>query len=188
MRGLLFGRSSLSQTAVSSLLTLAAVALLGLVLAYWTWVWFAPRVEPRAQAAAVQSGSVAFTSAIFGNLQRQQNAAAPTGIAIRLLGVVAASGGRSSYGVVQLDSKQILAVHEGDDIAPGIRLAEVLADRLILQRGGVRETLAWPEKKTSVSPSPHAATSAAPQPAQPVAPQAAQPAAPRTRRSAGRRN
>ena len=44
-----------AQTAVVSLVALAALALLGLVLAYWTWEWFAPSPEPRAQAA--QTGS-----------------------------------------------------------------------------------------------------------------------------------
>ena len=66
---------------------------------------------------------------------------------------MAASGGRRGYAVVQLEAKQILAVHEGEDVAPGIRLAEVHADHVILERNGVRETLAWPEKKRR-SPAP----------------------------------
>lgn len=152
MHAFLFERSSLVQTAVVSLLTLAVVALLGLVLAYWTWAWFAPRAEPRVEAAAVQSGSVAAAKALFGNVPRSENTAAPTGIAIKLLGVVAASGGRSGYAVVQLEGKEILAVHEGKNIAPGIRLAEVHPDHVILERGGVRETLAWPEKRAPATP------------------------------------
>jgi len=194
MQALPFGRSNLAQTVLVSSLTLVAVALLGAVLAYWTWAWFAPRVEPRVEAAAAQSGNVASAGAIFGTVPRSQ-VAAPTGIAIRLLGVVAASRGRLGHAVVQLEGKQILAVHEGEGIAPGIRLAEVLADHVILERGGVRETLAWPEKKGSApSPAqaaqsvvPRGARSAAPPPAQTVAPQAAQPAAARAGRSAGRR-
>ncbi|MCX7143479.1 MAG: ABC transporter substrate-binding protein, partial [Proteobacteria bacterium] len=50
------GRSSLAQTAVVSLLTLAAVAACGLALAYWTWTWFAPRPEPRAEVVAAETG------------------------------------------------------------------------------------------------------------------------------------
>jgi general secretion pathway protein C len=191
-----FGRSGLAQTAVVSLLTLAALALFGLVLAWWTWEWFAPRAEPRAEAAAGEAGNLASAGRMFGRVERTQSIAAPTGIAIKLLGVVAASGGRRGYAVVQLDAKQILAVHEGADFAPGARLAEVHPDHVILERGGVRETLAWPEKKVSASPSakaaesvaPRVAESAAPQPAEAVAPRAAQPAGPRARGSAGRRN
>jgi general secretion pathway protein C len=158
MQVLPLGRSSLAQTAVVSLLTLAALAVFGLVLAYWTWIWFAPRAEPRAEVAAVETGSLASASLVFGRVERNQNTAAPTGIAIRLLGVVAASGGRRGYAVVQLEAKQILAVHEGEDVAPGIRLAEVHPDHVILERGGVRETLTWPEKRAA------AATAAQPAP------------------------
>src|ERR1035437_7699159 len=152
MQALPFGRSSLAQTVLLSLVTLVAVALLGAVLAYWTWAWFAPRAEPRVEAAAAQSGSVASAGAIFGNVSRNQETAAPTGIAIRLLGVAAASGGRRGYAVVQLEAKQILAVQEGEDVAPGIRLAEVHADHVILERNGTLETLAWPEKKAAAEP------------------------------------
>jgi general secretion pathway protein C len=152
MQALQFGRSNLAQTAAVSLLTLAAVALLGLVLAYWTWVWFSPRAEPRVEPAAAQSSAVASASAIFGNVPRKQDTAAPTGIAIRLLGVAAASGGRRGYAVVQLEAKQILAVEEGEDIAPGTRLAEVHADHVILERGGMRETLAWPKRRATAAP------------------------------------
>ena len=196
MQVLQLGRPGLAQTALVSLLTLAALALFGLVLAYWTWVWFAPRAEPRAEAVAGEAGNLASASGVFGRVERNKNSAAPTGIAIKLLGVVAASGGRRGYAVVQLDAKQILAVHEGEDVNPGVRLAEVLPDHVILERGGMRETLAWPEKKGSASPSaqaalsaaPRPAESAAPQPAEPVAPQVAQPAAPQARRSGGRRD
>src|ERR1035437_8522169 len=188
MQALPFGRSSLAQTVLLSLVTLVAVALLGAVLAYWTWAWFAPRAEQRVEATAAQSGSVASAGAIFGNVPRNQETAAPTGIAIRLLGVAAASGGRRGYAVVQLEAKQILAVHEGEDVAPGIRLAEVHADHVILERNGVRETLAWPEKKAFASPAPQAAAPSAPRAAEPAAvPQAAQPVAPRARGSVARR-
>ena len=152
MQDISLDRPDLAQTTVVSLVTLAALALLGVVLAYWTWAWLAPRPEPRAQPLAGPVGSVASANSLFGSVQRDRNIAAPTGIAIKLLGVVAASGGRRGYAVVQLEARQILAVHEGEDIAPGIRLAEVHADHVILERNGTRETLTWPEKKSFVKP------------------------------------
>lgn len=187
MQALPLSRPGLAQTALVSSLTVVAVALLGAVLAYWTWAWFAPRAEPRIEAGAVQSGSVASAGAMFGNVPRSQEAA-PTGIAIKLLGVLAASGGRRGYAMVQLEAKQILAVQEGEDIAPGIRLAEVQADHVVLERNGLRETLALQQKKSSIPPAPQAAESTAlqPQPTETVTPPAAQPASPRTRRSARR--
>lgn len=135
-----------------SVLTLASVALLSVVLAYWTWVWFAPPAEPRARAAPIQSSGVAPAGEIFGVPRRKQTAAAPTGIAIRLLGVVAASGNQPGYAVVQLDAKRILAVLEGNEIDPGVRLAEVHPDYVVLERGGARERLEWPKRQPTKAP------------------------------------
>lgn len=200
MQVLPLGRSSIAQTAAVSLLTLAALAVFGLVLAYWTWIWFAPRAEPRAEVAVAETGSIAAASLVFGRVERNKSVAAPTGIAIKLLGVVAASRGRRGYAVVQLEGKEILAVHEGDDVTPGVRLAEVQPEQVILERGGVRETLSWPQKKGSALPAQAAASAAAapaqvalPRPAEVAVPKpaevvaapapAAEPVAPRGRRS-----
>ena len=148
-------RSNLAQTAVVFMATFAALLLLGLVLAYWTWVWFAPVPESRAPAVADTVGRVTSASGLFGSAQRGQNDAAPTGVAIRLLGVVAATAGKRGYAVVELETREILAVREGDDVIPGIRLAEVHADHVILERNGTRETLVWPSKSSAgISASP----------------------------------
>ena len=141
-------RSNLAQKLTVQLVTFAALILLGAVLAYWTWGWFAPRPVARAPAAAEPGGRIAAANGLFGTLQRDQNVAVPTGIAIKLLGVMAGPGGRSGYAVVQLDAKNSLAVREGKEVAPGIRLAEVHPDHIILERNGTRETLAWPKKST----------------------------------------
>ena len=63
-------RSSLAQAAVVSLVTFAALALLGLVLAYWTWAWLAPRPEPRAQPA-VTGGRAEVAYGLFGSARRR---------------------------------------------------------------------------------------------------------------------
>ncbi|MBE0626877.1 MAG: general secretion pathway protein [Burkholderiales bacterium] len=183
MQALSFARSGLAQSALISLLTLVTVALLGAVLAYWTWVWFAPRAEQRIEPAAAQSGNVASAGAVFGTVPRTQAVAAPTGIAIKLLGVVAATAGRRGYAVVQLEAKQILAVQEGEDVAPGIRLAEVHADHVILERRGVRESLAWPQRTGTA---PVAAQTARPTAANAAASAAAQQAASRGGKAARR--
>ena len=154
-------RSGFAQTAVVSGATLAALALLGWVLAYWTWAWFAPSPEPRAQAAVQPGGRVDAAAGLFGSAQRDGNGVAPTGVSIGLLGVVAAKRGRTGaepgYAVLRLDAKQTVAVREGGEIEPGVRLAEVHADRVVLERGGVRETLAWPKQgKAAAAAAPRA--------------------------------
>lgn len=151
MQAISSDRSAVAQAAVVALVTFAALVLLGWVLAYWTWVWLAPRPEPRAPAAVQAGGAVQAAFGLFG-APRGNDVAAPTGIAIRLLGIVAATQGRHGYAVVQLAAKEMLAVREGDDIAPGIRLAEVGAHRVVLERGGIRETLALPAKPAAIAP------------------------------------
>jgi general secretion pathway protein C len=145
-------RSSLALTAVVSLATLAALALLGVVLAYWTWVWLAPRPEARVAPATEPAGGAVSARSLFGAAQRDRSAAAPTGIAIKLLGVVAATPGRRGYAVLQLEGQEILAVAEGEDAAAGIRVAEVHPDHVVLSRNGIRESLAWPQKKAAARP------------------------------------
>src|SRR6267143_5754535 len=102
MQAISLERTSFAQTAVVSLVTFAALALLGLVLAYWAWAWLAPLPQPRAPTVADTGTAAASAGALFGNLRRDLNSPVPTGIAIRLLGIVAATGGRRGYSVVQL--------------------------------------------------------------------------------------
>src|SRR5262249_46312581 len=104
---------------------------------------------PRAQAATEPDVRAESAYGLFRNVRRDGMVATPTGIAIKLLGVVASSSARSAYAIVQLEPRQIRAVRSGEDIAPGVRLAEVDADHVVLERSGARETLAWPDKNTT---------------------------------------
>lgn len=131
----------------ASLATCAALALLGVVLAYWTWAWLAPPPAPRAPAAVETAGPTSFASGLFGRVKEGSGAAAASA-ALRLLGVVAASAGRLGHALLRLDAKTTVAVLQGEDVEPGLRLAEVHVDHIILERNGARETLAWPEKNS----------------------------------------
>lgn len=131
-----------------------ATCLLGVVLAYWTWAWVAPRPRPVTTTATEAAVPLEAAGALFGSSGREAGVPAPTGLAIKLLGVVAASGGRVGYALLQLDGREVLPVHEGAEIAPGIRVAEVHADRIVLDRSGAREMLTWPS--TGKPPTPQA--------------------------------
>ena len=115
------------------LATLAAASLLGVVAAYWSWAFLAPAPAPRAPPLADSAGSSSSARGLFGIVK--DGAAAAASSAVRLTGVVAASDGRRGHAVLQ-----------GEDVERGLRLAEVHADRIVLERNGVRETLTWPEK------------------------------------------
>jgi len=160
MPAILSDRSNFAQTALVSLATLAALALLGLVLAYWSWAWLAPRAEARAPpvqpggalGAAGAAGAVQSAYGLFGGRKQERNGAAAASSAISLLGVVADSGGRSGYAVLRLDAKRSVTVHEGAEVEAGVRLAEVHARHVVLDRNGVRESLALPERRGDGAP------------------------------------
>ena len=152
-------RSNVAQTALVYAVNLAALTLLAGMLAYWGSIWLA--ASDRAADAQPGSQTVAHTvpgagtsgsaaNDLFGIAQREQNSTAATSVTINLLGVVADAEGRKGYAVLRVDEKQILAAPEGEDIAPGVVLAEVHPYHVVLERNGLRETLALPETNSSI--------------------------------------
>ena len=104
-------RSSLALTAVVLLTTLAALALLGRVLAYWTWDG-SRRVPSRARRPARRRDP-----ALDIRVRSFRNGAAASAtprrrrrIAFTLLGVAAATRGRPGYAIVQLEGREIVVV------------------------------------------------------------------------------
>lgn len=152
MRRLSFDRSTTAQSAAIALATVGALALFALVAAHWTWQWLAPHAESRGQPLTSGPGHAGSAKALFGNAARDDANPSSTGIGISLLGIVAATAGGRGYAVLRLEPKALLTVREGEDIAPGLRLAEVATDHVILERGGTRETLGWPAKVPSAVP------------------------------------
>lgn len=119
-----------------------------MVLAYWTWVFFSPHTESRSKTALAAAGAgngVEAANLLFGTVPQGSNGlgTGASGLTFKLLGVVAAPGTQSGYAVMRLDAKRTVAVREGGDIEPGVRLLEVHADHVVLERSGQRETLAW---------------------------------------------
>jgi general secretion pathway protein C len=133
----------------ASLATLAALALAGVVLAYWSWAWLAPPPVPRAPAALEPAGLASSAGGLFRTAKEGAGAAGASG-SIRLMGIVAASGGSSGIrlgqAVLRLDAKKTVSVLQGQDVEPGLRLTEVHVDHIVMERNGAPETLAWPEK------------------------------------------
>jgi general secretion pathway protein C len=128
----------------TALANFTALALLGVVLAYWSWMWLAPAAAARAPVAPDTASSAASAGGLFGSAKQGSAAAAPG--SLRLMGVVAASGEQRGHAVLRLDAKRTIAVLQGEELEPGVRLVEVHVDHIVLERDGARETLAWPEK------------------------------------------
>ena len=152
-----FRSSNLPATAIVWLVNAAAVGALGVGGAYWTWTWFAPHPEPGAQAVLPAVARLDTAYPLFGKVHANRSVAAPTAAAIRLLGVIAASGAEPGFALLQLGSQSAVAVREGGEVEAGTRVAEVKADHVVLDRGGMRETLALPSRgKPAVTGAGHA--------------------------------
>ena len=130
---------------------LVALGLLGLVLAYWTWTWFGPRPEPRLETDA-PARNLASAYALFGAAQHNPVTPATIGLAVDLVGVIAAEGNGQGYALVRLDKKKTLVVRSGEDLSPGIRLAEVFPGHVVLQRNGTSETVLLPQQHPPALP------------------------------------
>lgn len=152
MRAASINSSNLAQTALVFVLNAVALACLAAVLAFWTWRWMLSPPEPPASAAAAAAVGAGRAGGLFGAVGTTNAVAAAAGI--RLLGVVAGSGGRTGYAVMQFDGQPVIAVRAGAAIAPGLRLVEVHPRRVILERAGARETLALPSPAAPVPLSP----------------------------------
>ncbi len=131
------------QSAVVWTATAIALLLCAGVLAYWSLIWLAPAPIARtAPAPASGSDSVAART-LFGA------ATAATGRAresmpISLVGIVAESARKRGYAVVRIGAEPARTVRGGDTLAPGLKLLEVHANHLVIDRDGTREVLTWP--------------------------------------------
>jgi general secretion pathway protein C len=144
-------QSNKVQTAIAFIATLAALTLMALVLAYWTWAWLGPRTEPRAEPLGEPVGRLSSVGSIVGTAQASLAAAVPAALPLKLIGVVAASGREPGYALVQVDAKKVFTVRAGDEISPGVRLEKVFPDRVTLKRTGSTEELTLAERR---KPSP----------------------------------
>lgn len=160
MRVISLERSGFVQTIVILLATVTALTVLSLVMAHWTWVWVVPHSESRGSQSVQSGASMEAAFHLFGVPEKSADGSVLSGSvlvgnvstvgSIRLLGIIAATAGHSSYAVVQIASKDILALREGEDIVPGLRLVEVNTDHLIVESGGIRKTLTWSEKSVVI--------------------------------------
>jgi len=126
-------------------------ALLGVLLAKWTWLLFAP-ASPAIPAAAWEASAEA--ERVFGIASVTDTSAPATLGNIKLVGVFAHR--TRGFAVMQVDEKQI-GVGQGDEVKPGLRLVETHTDHVILERAGMRQRV----DLTSVAASEQGGTSGA---------------------------
>jgi len=136
-----------------NLVTVALTLVLAYQLAHWTWVFVAP-----APVAAIPEDERAVDLAAIAKLF---GAAAPEGpsgntsvAGLRLKGVVAPTPGVVASAIFSTGSGKDLAVMIDREVKPGIKLAEVKPDHVIVSRAGVRERIDLETRRASAGPSP----------------------------------
>lgn len=113
---------------------------LGVMLAQWTWVWFAPHSS--VTSATPARGANAEAAHLFGVAAAKEAAVVSVPVVnARLLGVFAAGGKQTSFAVMQVDGGHQMGVAQGEEVAQGTKLVEVHADHVVLERGGARQSV-----------------------------------------------
>jgi hypothetical protein len=156
---------------VRALATLAAAAVLMLVIAEWTWRWIAPAPKaPRVASEANQSPARTIVAAPwFGasaspkagaTAQTQASAGGLAGDA-RLLGIITGRDG-NGYALFRFADRGPVLVATGQEIAPGVLLEAITGQGIrISDRGEVRNIALRPT--ASAASTPPKANAASPQ-------------------------
>jgi Type II secretion system protein C len=112
--------------------------ILGVLLAKWFWILFAPHATFTAavpeHAAGPEAGQLFGVAATTG--AATQGSALPN---VQLIGVFAASAGKPGFAIIKLDDKRQVGVTEGGEVASGTKLLAVHADHVLLEHGGVQQ-------------------------------------------------
>lgn len=127
-----------------------AVLVLGVLLAHWTWLLFAPRTATVLPAAPLSSGVQA--EHLFGSAAASSVTAQVALPNVRLVGVFA---GVPGFAVLELDGKRQVGLATGREIVAGAKLVEVAIDHVVIERNGVRQQIPL-SVKTAVAPTPAA--------------------------------
>lgn len=112
--------------------------ILGVLLAKWVWVLFAPHaiftanIPERASSQELgQLFGVTLTTEVAS-----QGVALPN---VQLLGVFAASAGKPGFAILKLDNTRQMGLAVGEEIVAGAKLIDVRADHVLIERAGVQQ-------------------------------------------------
>lgn len=120
------------------LLSLAALALFCVTLTYWIVTLTSRQAAPLPAAAAMRTPSVEQAATIFGGqLQRQANQD------VHLFGILALSHGAAA--IVSYGGEPARAISLGGPLAEGVRISEVRARSIIIDRNGVKSEVFLPQ-------------------------------------------
>ena len=127
---------------------------LGMLLAKWSWVLFAPHATatipvPEHKAATEADRLFGVTVTDVSPVQ---------GVALQnvaLVGVFATNGKRPGFAVLRIDGKQ-MGVVAGGVVVAGTKLQEIHPDYVLLERGGIQQLVNLEGKAATTAPLPSA--------------------------------
>ena len=106
---------------------------LAVILARWSWIWFAP--HPISVLPVAESASPEDAGRLFGVNAAATDQTMPLAN-INLIGVFA---GHKGFAIFELDGKRQVGVAAGGDISSGLKLLETASDHVIVGRSGTRQ-------------------------------------------------
>lgn len=120
----------------------ALMIVLGWQLAWWTWHFIAPSLKTTSLAdTGNRAVPLALGRKLFGDAGPTATISASSPqTGIRLKGVFAVDGKTLSGAVLNIGARDQY-VRQGQELSPGVTLAEVRADYVVLNRAGVRERI-----------------------------------------------
>ena len=131
-----------------TLVVAVLVLVLAWQLAHWTWVFMAP--APSVSASATEGTTdLAVAARLFGGTASGAPATASAASSLRLKGVVAPTPGVAASAIFNTGGARDVSIYIGNDVAPGVKLVEVLPDAVVVSRSGLRERIELESRKTA---------------------------------------
>ena len=131
--------NSRATAAFGKIAVVALLLALAWQLAYWTWRFAAPGPNGTRVAAAERVVDLDVAARLFGGTRAASPGASASLPGLRLKGVVAPTPGTVAAAIFARPAGRDLAVFIDGEVQPGVKLAEVHPDHVIVTRAGARE-------------------------------------------------
>jgi general secretion pathway protein C len=123
---------------LGALLVAGLVVGLAFQLAHWTWIFATPASPAPASAGSPAPVDLATAARLFGTTASQSTGSTSS---LKLKGVVAPTPGVAASAIFSAGAGRDIAIFVGTEVQPGVKLAEVHPDHVIVARAGIDERL-----------------------------------------------
>jgi general secretion pathway protein C len=141
-------------TAFGTFAVVALVLLLSWQLAHWTWRFAAPGTDDLRAAPADRAVDLDVAARLFGGTRTASSGSSAALPGLKLKGVVAPTPGTVAAAIFARPGARDLAVFIGGDVQPGVKLAEVHPDHVVVTRAGARERIDLETARSAASTLP----------------------------------